>query len=92
MEWRAADWNLKHPDWSGRIRVVSIILLIILKSYFVSDLNDDRDWKVFLVFQVSLGDECLLMLESAGYEDVYAECLVLTYPGPDIQGVADSSR
>ena len=24
VEWKASEWNLKRPDWSGKIKLVSI--------------------------------------------------------------------
>jgi len=62
VEWKASEWNLKRPDWSGKIRLVSH------------------------------GRAAVLQLYDGDYDDLYAECLVETFPGTDIMKVADSSR
>ena len=46
----------------------------------------------YLLCQVSQGRAAVLRLYDVEYDEVYAECLVETFPGTDIVRVADSSR
>lgn len=59
---RAGDWNLSQPDWTGRLR-------LIVK-----------------------GGDCFLRIEDSNSGELYCQAPVLTYPGPEIQQVADSRR
>ena len=31
--WKANDWNLKNPDWRGKMRLVSIVYLVQLPDH-----------------------------------------------------------
>ena len=79
--WKANDWNLKKPDWSGKMRLVLLSISLSLLCFVI-----------FIIPQVTMGKGAKIRLEEKDNDNLFRECPVETYPGLAIQGVTDSSR
>jgi len=80
--WKANDWNLKKPDWSGKMRLVNISFLLSPLSLLPAPPSP----------QVTMGKGAKIRLEEKDNDNLFRECPVETYPGLAIQSVTDSSR
>ena len=90
--YRAADWNLSSPDWTGRLRimeaskkvVVTICIIVLDTIQLIVELE--------LVHNNNVTLQVRLKLEDKGSGELFAACPVDAYPGPAVEAVTDSSR
>ena len=83
--YRAADWNLSSPDWTGRLRIMEaskkvVVSFCVIVFDMIELIVDDVIWQV------------RLKLEDKGSGELFAACPVDAYPGPAVEAVTDSSR
>ena len=96
--YRAADWNLSNPDWTGRLRVMEQSKKVkdsISPVISVSLYTDNRFPELQLLFVISLfvwAVQVRLKLEDKSSGELFAACPVEAYPGPAVEAVTDSSR
>ena len=79
--YRAADWNLAQPDWTGRLKVVAKgeKCSIKLEDKITGRRNRCPIPRPFYVTQSAVGE-------------LFAACPVRAFPGTDVEPVSDSSR
>ena len=76
--YRAADWGLDKPSWTGRMRVTA---------------RDEKvSIKVFTNFLNKNCHNFFFQLEDTTNGQLFAECPITEYPTKDIESVNDSSR
>ncbi|KAG9511031.1 Adaptin ear-binding coat-associated protein 1, partial [Fragariocoptes setiger] len=64
----------------------------VSRGYKASDWNlDNPDWKGRMRL-ITIDDKCILKLEDETSGELYAQAPIVSFPGPGIQAVTDSSR
>lgn len=82
---RAADWKLDAPDWSGRMRITAKGKVAYIKlEDKVSGTSSFTSFK----FVVLRGIESFVVLSG----ELFAQAPVKEYPGVAVETVSDSSR